>query len=47
MPETRKYEGKLNSLLRLWEESAEGFSFAGAVLFREVCERFTRVTESF
>jgi hypothetical protein len=47
MPETRKYEGKLNSLLRLGEGLAEGFSFAGAVLFGEVWERFIRVAESF
>jgi hypothetical protein len=47
MPETRKYEWKLSSLLCLAEGSAEGLPFATAVLFEEVSECFIRVAESF
>jgi hypothetical protein len=47
MTETRKYEGKLSSVLCLAEGSAEGLPFAGTVLFEGVSERFIRVAESF
>ncbi len=47
MPETRKCEGKLNSVLSSSGPAVESLRFAGAILFGEVWGRFIRAAKSF
>jgi hypothetical protein len=47
MPEPRKYEGKLNSVVSSREGATERLSFEAAVLLEEFGEGFIRAAKSF